>query len=242
MQEENSNRIQTSIINGVERKVLIWLAKKQPRWVTSDMLTFVGTVGAIVIATGYILSSHDIRWLWLASAGFVINWYGDSLDGSLARVRQTQRPLYGFFVDHNVDGLNETIMFIGVGLSSLVHFGLAMMVLVLYLLMSIYVYISAHLKGEFRLTYAKMGPTEFRLLMIIANTLLIYIPSLTQIHGSLTFMGTTYTMALLDYVAIVIMAILFCILIYSLIHDAREYARIDPPKKQSDDTNSTKQS
>ena len=95
-----SNRIQTSILNGVERKALIWLAKRQPSWVTSDMLTLVGSIGAVIIAVGYMLSGININFLWLATFGFLVNWYGDSLDGTLARVRNAQRPLYGFFVDH----------------------------------------------------------------------------------------------------------------------------------------------
>ncbi len=95
MKEEQSKRIQTSVLNAAEKKVLVWLAQRQPRWVTSDMLTAIGVVGAIVVAVGYILSNRHIGWLWLASLGFVINWYGDSLDGTLARVRGTQRPVYG---------------------------------------------------------------------------------------------------------------------------------------------------
>lgn len=95
MKEEQSKRIQTSVLNAAEKKVLVWLAQRQPRWVTSDMLTAIGVVGAIVVAVGYILSNRHIGWLWLSSLGFVINWYGDSLDGTLARVRGTQRPVYG---------------------------------------------------------------------------------------------------------------------------------------------------
>ena len=87
MGKEQSKRIQTSILNDVERKVLVWLAERQPRWVVSDTLTFVGFLGSVIIALGYILTNLDYRWLWLASLGFVINWYGDSLDGSVARVR-----------------------------------------------------------------------------------------------------------------------------------------------------------
>ena len=87
MKQEQSRRIQTSVLNAAEKKVLVWLAQRQPRWVTSDGLTAIGVAGAIIVALGYILSNHHIGWLWLASLGFVINWYGDSLDGTLARVR-----------------------------------------------------------------------------------------------------------------------------------------------------------
>ena len=160
-------RIQTSVLNALEKKVLVWLAERQPKWMTSEILTYLGTFGAVVIAVGYILTPWNPNFLWLSSLGFVINWYGDSLDGTLARVRNTQRPVYGYYLDHTIDAINEVIIFVGVGLSGLIHLEIALLALVMYLLMTINVSINAHLKKEFRLTYAKMGPTEFRIIMII---------------------------------------------------------------------------
>ena len=101
MGNEKAERIQTSFLNAAEKKALIWLAHRQPRWMTSDMLTYIGVLGAAVCALGYALSNSSIYWLWLSSLGLVINWYGDSLDGTLARVRQLQRPVYGFFIAHS---------------------------------------------------------------------------------------------------------------------------------------------
>ena len=115
---EKSVRIQTSVLNGVEKKALLWLAERQPKWVNSDTLTLIGFIGSVIIAAGYILSNYNINFLWLASLGLVINWYGDSLDGTLARFRKQQRPVYGFYLDHTMDAINETFMFMGVGLSS----------------------------------------------------------------------------------------------------------------------------
>ena len=103
-EKQQAKRIQTSLLNGVEKKALTWMAQRMPAWVTSDMLTIVGFVGALIIATGYALSNLSLQWLWLASFGFLVNWFGDSLDGSLARVRGTQRKTYGFFIDHNRRG------------------------------------------------------------------------------------------------------------------------------------------
>ena len=91
MGNEKAERIQTSFLNAAEKKALIWLAHRQPRWMTSDMLTYIGVLGAAVCALGYALSNLSVYWLWLSSFGLVINWYGDSLDGTLARVRQLQR-------------------------------------------------------------------------------------------------------------------------------------------------------
>ena len=224
-------RIQTSFINGLEKKALIWIAKRLPRWVTSDMLTAVGTLGALVVAIGFALSGRSIQWLWLSSAGLVINWFGDSLDGTLARVRNCQRPIYGYYVDHTVDCVNEGLMFIGAGLSPFLHLEFALLAFAIYLVLTINVSINAHLKGEFRLTYIKLGPTEFRLIIIIANTLLITIPALTAIRHSYTLFSHSITMRILDYVAVVIITIMSLIYIATTISDARKYAVIDPPKK-----------
>ena len=224
-------RIQTSFINGLEKKALIWIAKRLPRWVTSDMLTAVGTLGALVVAIGFALSGRSIQWLWLSSAGLVVNWFGDSLDGTLARVRNCQRPIYGYYVDHTVDCVNEGLMFIGAGLSPFLHLEFALLAFAIYLVLTINVSINAHLKGEFRLTYIKLGPTEFRLIIIIANTLLIAIPALTAICHSYTLFGHFITMRILDYVAVVIIGFMSLIYIATTISDARKYAVIDPPKK-----------
>ncbi len=224
-------RIQTSFINGLEKKALIWIAKRLPRWVTSDMLTAVGTLGALVVAIGFALSGRSIQWLWLSSAGLVVNWFGDSLDGTLARVRNCQRPIYGYYVDHTVDCVNEGLMFIGAGLSPFLHLEFALLAFAIYLVLTINVSINAHLKGEFRLTYIKLGPTEFRLIIVIANTLLIAIPVLTAIRHSYTLLGHFITMRILDYVAVVIITIMSLIYIVTTISDARKYAVIDPPKK-----------
>ena len=94
-ERKQSNRIQTSLFNALERKVLVWLAERMPSWVTSDMLTFVGFAGAVIIAAGYIRSPLNIQWLWLASFGLVVNWFGDSLDGTLARVNPEKCALCG---------------------------------------------------------------------------------------------------------------------------------------------------
>ena len=131
--EKKAERIQTSFLNGIEKKALVWLANRQPRWVTSDMLTWIGTLGSALIALGYILTHININWLWLSTFGLIVNWYGDSLDGTLARVRKTQRPIYGYYIDHTVDGINETLMFVGIGLSPFLNLYTALAMLVVYL-------------------------------------------------------------------------------------------------------------
>lgn len=224
-------RIQTSILNALEKKVLVWLAKRQPKWMTSDDLTCIGVFGAVVIAAGYILSAWNINFLWLSSLGFIINWYGDSLDGTLARVRKTQRPVYGYYLDHTIDAINEVMIFVGVGLSGLMHLEIALLALVMYFLITINVSINAHLKKEFRLTYASMGPTEFRILMIIINTLFATIRPLREFSHSFTLCGHDFTFGALDYIGVVIVIVLAVIHLVTVHNDLKGYAKIDPMPK-----------
>ncbi len=225
-------RIQTSFLNALEKKLLVWLAKKQPKWVTSDMMTYFGVFGAVVIATGYILAAWNINFLWLSSLGFVINWYGDSLDGTLARVRKTQRPIYGYYLDHTVDAINEVIIFIGIGLSGLMRLEIALLALVIYLLMTINVSMNAHLKKEFKLTYAKLGPTEFRIIMVIINTLFALITPLREFSHTFTLIGYEFTFKALDYIGVVIIVVLALMHITTVRNDLKGYAEIDPMPKQ----------
>ena len=109
METKQAVRIQTSFLNAVEKKVLVWIAERLPRWVSSDLLSAIGFVGAVIIAAGFVLSTRDINFLWLASFGLIVNWFGDSLDGTLARVRKHQRPVYGYYLDHMLDGINESL-------------------------------------------------------------------------------------------------------------------------------------
>ena len=234
MGKEQSKRIQTSILNDVERKVLVWLAERQPRWVVSDTLTFVGFLGSVIIALGYILTNLDYRWLWLASLGFVINWYGDSLDGSVARVRKTQRPVYGFYIDHTMDVINEIFMLVGVGLSMLMRFDIAMLILVMYLALTINVDTNAHLKNEFKLTYGGFGPTEFRILVIIVNTLFIFIRPLREFVADITLFGHSISLSAMDIFGIAVLAILTIIYIATVVSDARGYAKADPMPERKD--------
>ena len=231
MEKEKSKRIQTSFLNAVEKKALVWLAERQPRWVTSDMLTVVGFLGAVIIAVGFILSNVNVNFLWLASFGFVVNWYGDSLDGTLARVRNTQRPVYGFYIDHTTDAINEVLMFLGAGMTPFMHFGLAAVILVIYLMLTLNVTMNAHLKGEFRLTYAKLGPTEFRLICIVANVLIICVKPLQEFSREIMWLGSTVSLHLLDVVGVVIFIVLVIIYCTTIFQDGRAYAKADPRKK-----------
>ena len=227
---KQAKRIQTSILNAKERQLLIWLAERQPRWVTSDLLTLVGTVGAAITGAGFILSNINIHLLWISALGLLINWYGDSLDGSLARVRHTQRPTYGYYLDHTIDCVNECLMFVGAGLSNLVRLDFTLFAYMLYLFLTINVSINAHLRGEFKLTYAKLGPTEFRLLVVLAIATIELVKPLQELACSFALAGHVVTLHVLDFVCIAVIVILAAIYVSTIISDIKYYARIDPPK------------
>lgn len=227
MSKETAQRIQTSLLNAAEKKALIWLAQRQPAWVTSDFLTFVGVAGAAICALGFIMSSWNIYYLWISTLGLVINWYGDSLDGTLARVRNLQRPTYGFFIDHTLDAVTICMMCIGAGLSPIFRLDVALLVLAGYMALSIYTYITTILNDEFRLTYGgAFGPTEFRLIIILLNTIIMYTP----------WMGISFDIcgmqwALFDCVGLGIALILFIIYFIQFATDRRILAKRDPLKK-----------
>jgi len=162
-------RVNDILFGPLERPALQWLAAHSPGWMTPDILTLIGIIGALVIFAGYVLSGSNPAFLWLASLGFVINWYGDSLDGTLARYRKIERPKYGFFVDHTVDAFGQLWILAGIGLSPYVSFSVAMLALVGYLMMSVLVYVTTFVTGEFKISYGKLGPTEIRVIAILAN-------------------------------------------------------------------------
>lgn len=227
---ETSVRIQTSILNGVEKKALTFLADRQPRWMTSNILTGIGTFGAIVISLGYILSQININYLWLSSLGFVINWYGDSLDGTLARVRNKQRPIFGYYIDHTVDIINELLIFLGLGLSGLICFDLSLFILIVYMMLTLNVSINAHLKKEFKLTYAKLGPTEFRVLAIIFNTVCIYCPAISNSVMEISMFGKDIILGSLDIAGVFVLLVLIIMYIVTVLNDIKDYDKIDPMK------------
>lgn len=228
---QQSKRIQTSLLNAAEKKVLVWLAERMPAWMTSDFLTFIGFLGSVLIALGFILAGKSIHFLWLAIAGFIVNWYGDSLDGTLARVRNTQRPIYGFYLDHTMDCVNEMFMFVGIGLSPFINLAVAVTGLQFYLLLTLNVTMNAHLRKDFRLTYAKLGPTEFRIIMILVCLAYILIPAIPAFSRQVHIFGQDITIQILDIIGTVIVTVLAFIYFFTIIGDIKFYNRLDPPKK-----------
>ena len=163
-------RIQANVVARRERQLLTWLCAHLPSWITSDRLTVTSVAGAGLVFVSYVLSRSMPSLLWLASFGLVVNWFGDSLDGSLARYRSIERPIYGYFLDHTIDAVNNLLIMAGIGFTLHVRMDVALFALVGYYLLCIYVFISNHLSGVFQLSFLGFGPTELRLCLIAINT------------------------------------------------------------------------
>lgn len=169
-------RIQQNILARGERLVLDWICARLPAWTTPDMLTAVGMAGAFMVFAGYLASNLGDSWLWLSIAGYLVHWFGDSTDGSLARYRQIERPRYGYFLDHSCDGLATTLLVVGIGLSPYVTLEWALVALAGYLLLSIHAFLSVRVLGELKLSYLNAGPTELRLMLIALTLAMIWFP------------------------------------------------------------------
>jgi archaetidylinositol phosphate synthase len=168
-------RIQQNLLAANERMLLDWLCPRLPRWVSPDMMTALGFAGALMVGAGYILSGQSLMWLWLAQLGYLFNWFGDSLDGSLARYRRIERPKYGYFIDHSVDAVAILAMLGGLGLGPFVELEVALIALVAYLLLSIHTYLCAQVIDEFKLTYLAGGPTELRLMLMAMTATMFFV-------------------------------------------------------------------
>src|ERR1700685_1446704 len=178
----NATRIQESITSGLERRALLWLAARMPPWVTSDQLTLLGFVAMLLAGASYLFARWHPVGLLLATACLALNLFGDSLYGELARVRNRQRPRYGFYVDHMVDSFGALFLMGGLGASTYVDWRIAMGMLIAFLLISIESYLASYTLGIFRLSFAKFGPTEIRILLSVGNIVLWFRPDL-KVHG-----------------------------------------------------------
>ena len=208
-------RIQQNILARGERRLLNWICPRLPAWVTPDQLTTLGFLGAVMVALGYMLSWLGPAWLSLSIAGYIVHWFGDSLDGSLARWRRIERPSYGYFVDHSVDGLAIFLMVGSIGLSPYMRFDVALIAVIGYLLLAIHSFLAAKVVGEFRLSYMAGGPTELRL-MLIAMT------ASMPVIGGADVNGTNFSP--FDLFGLVISSILVTLFVTQSFSTARQLA------------------
>ncbi len=156
-----------SVLADVEKRTLVWIAGRLPRWVNSDHLTGLGAIAMVGTGVAFAAASLNPWTLLLVPPTLAVNWFGDSLDGTVARVRNTQRPRYGYYLDHVVDVANVSVLFTGLALSGLLNPWIAAALLVGYLLLSAESFLATHALGVFRISFAGFGPTELRILLSI---------------------------------------------------------------------------
>lgn len=170
-------RVQQNIVANSEKKVLCWLAARTPQAVNSDHLTALGALGMLLAGTCYALAPYSRYGLLLGCVFVAVNWLGDSLDGTLARYRNRQRPRYGFYVDHVIDCFGVTALFAGMGASGYMRPMFAAWLLIAYLLLSAEIFLATYAVGKFEMSHVGLGPTELRVLLCVANMYLFRWPS-----------------------------------------------------------------
>lgn len=194
---DDPKRERAAVTAIAERRLLVAVAHRLPTGITSDHLTILGVLGALAAGAGYALSGLGPHWLWLASIALVVNWFGDSLDGTVARVRRAERPRYGYYLDHAVDAFTTVVIGVGIGLSPYLSLTAGILLVVLYLMMSVNVYLESAVFGVFRMDYGWIGPTEVRILLILGNTALIAVDVLADVSPAVILPPATTLAGLL---------------------------------------------
>ncbi len=183
-----ARRVNQALTASVEKRALQWMAERAPKWLSSDQLTILGLSAQIGAGIFYALSRYNRYALLLVIVCLVLNWLGDSMDGTLARVRRQLRPRYGFYVDHIVDILGSVALMCGLGYSGLLHWQTAIAMLVAFLILSSESYLATYTLSCFQLSQGIFGPTEIRILLIIGNLALLHSPYATWFgHNVLLF-------------------------------------------------------
>jgi phosphatidylglycerophosphate synthase len=172
----DAERKQLSFLAKAEKKALVWMAQRMPAWVNPDQLTILGFAAMVAAGLCYWAASRDRRALLGVIVALAVNWFGDSLDGTLARVRNRLRPRYGFYVDHIVDAIGTFFLMGGLALSSFMNPFIALGLLIAYFLLSIEVYLTTYVLGAFHMSFWSFGPTELRLLLSVGNVALFFRP------------------------------------------------------------------
>jgi phosphatidylglycerophosphate synthase len=179
---KSARRINHSLTASMEKRALQWMAVRLPGWVTSDQLTILGLMAQLGAGLSYALSRYNSYALLLAILCLTLNWFGDSMDGTLARVRCQLRPRYGFYVDHMVDAFGSIALMCGLGYSGYLHWQTAIGMLIAFLLLSCESYLATYTLSQFQLSQGIFGPTEIRILLAIGTLALLHSPYSTVFH------------------------------------------------------------
>lgn len=199
MKNIKHKRVNQALTAEVEQKLINRILPLIPSWINSDILTFIGFLGSLIVAAGYFLSSQNKSFLFLSVFGFIVNWFGDSLDGGLARFRQKTRPRYGYFIDHMMDAFSIVIIGLGFANSPFLNKENAMGLVIIYLLFEIYVLLVESVQKIFKFSFGFVGPTEMRLLGICLS-LYLYFSSSPQVN---TFFSISLGLITLGFLYIV---------------------------------------
>ena len=218
--KETVKRVHASFLSRHEAVVLRFIVVRLPSWITPDALTAIGLLGAILVCVGYSLTNLSVAWLWLASFGLVINWFGDSLDGTLARYRQIERPRYGFFVDHNVDVVSTVFIALGAGFTAWLRMDVALLLLAGYLSLAIMTFVRSVVHRRMHVDAFGFGPTEMRLVILGANLLFATVE--VSKHDFLGVTGTIW-----DLIALLVALFLFGLFVVSFFVEAAAMRHID---------------
>lgn len=206
----------------VEAWVLPRLAGMLPARVMPDHMTVLGLVASTGIAIAYMLSNRNLNWLWVASGLLVVQWYGDSLDGTLARYRKIERPRYGFYLDHLTDAYSTLAIGLGLGFSPVMLLSVGLAISIAYLLLSVNVYLETHVFGEFKLGHGMLGPTETRLLLISLNSLAVLLSPLP-----FRLLGVSFTA--FDVVGLAAVGAMLFLLLARASANLQKLGRMEPP-------------
>jgi phosphatidylglycerophosphate synthase len=172
----NHVREHRSLTAAAEKRLLVHIARRLPPAINSDHLTLLALAAMALAGAGFALARWDVRALWLVIVALALNWFGDSLDGTLARVRGAERPRYGFYVDHVLDIVGITLLMSGLACSGFMTPLVAFAVLIAYLLVSGEVFLATAVHNVFRMSFAGFGPTELRILMAVGTLALFRDP------------------------------------------------------------------
>ncbi len=217
--ETREVRIHGSLLAAAEKRLLIWMAARLPRWINSDHLTTVGALAMLAAGGCYAVAPHWPGALVLVVVLLAINWFGDSLDGTLARVRHHERPRYGFYLDHVLDAVGILFLILGVVLGGFMSLAPAAAFLIAYYLLTIEVALATHALGTFRISYWKIGPTELRIL-VAAGTL--------QLLRSAWTTFADYRVLLFDLGGTIGAIALLLTFIVSVLSNTRKLHRLEP--------------
>jgi archaetidylinositol phosphate synthase len=183
-----ARRVNESLTASLEGRVLVWMAERAPEWLTSDQLTVLGLAAQFGAGIAYAMARFHRSALLLVIFCVLLNWIGDSLDGTLARVRRQQRPRYGFYVDHMVDIVGSIALMCGMGFSGFVHWQIAIAMLIAFIVLAAESFLATYTLSCFQLSQGIFGPTEIRILMILGNLALLRSPFATVLgHRMLLF-------------------------------------------------------